>query len=210
MQMKKEAMNSRRRKKRPNAKEKKKCRRAQQIALAPDGDNNFHFSRDADDDTGPREMHIIYSMRIKSELGALIYLNENCQCRNYEREPLMCTASVAAHAAITQNAWLGKAVSEIEQRYKIVAPKGTYINIVVSCEIDTQKMFLKWGKVMIGFSESSCCEYAKISRCQKLGHLQCNCTFAPKYKRCAGPHACTDDSKRYKCANGMSSTESKR
>lgn len=59
-----------------------------------------------------------------------------------------------------QNAWLKDAEFSINRTYVIETASGEYINIIINCGLELQKVFIQKGAVIFGVSECRCFEHA--------------------------------------------------
>lgn len=111
----------------------------------------------------------------------------------------------------TQNSWLKEAIFKIEQVYQISTPNQKYYNIIISCEIEVQELFLNKGAVICNFNECKVYENISLLQCTKCvgyGHIAKECKNQIKCKKCADNHTTTDcTAETLKCANCFSANE---
>lgn len=118
---------------------------------------------------------------------------------------------------IDYNYWLEDADCEVDRVYKINNGKRVYCNVILKCDLNTQKSILQKGAIMFGLKERYAFEYINLmqcARCLAFGHSAGSCKRPCRCKKCAGDHAhadCSSDSvKCINCTNhNKKSTDSK-
>lgn len=91
-----------------------------------------------------------------------------------------------------QNQWLNGKVLVLNRSYTINLQNREYKNIILECDIDTQKEFVKRQVIIVGFQERRCFECVNTMQCLncfRYGHLQSDCNFPVTCKKCSGTHA---------------------
>lgn len=112
---------------------------------------------------------------------------------------------------LEQNIWLKDAILTIERSYSVTTEKLKYRNLIISCELDIQKLILQKGFVICGMKECRCFENVNMIQCHKcarFGHFVRDCTFPARCRKCSADHEtkeCTTIPKLHRCANCISS-----
>lgn len=89
------------------------------------------------------------------------------------------------------NYWMNELKFDVVDVYKINTRTGDYTNMILSCDIPTQKVFLDRKKLIFGLTACKIHEQIntiQCKRCQRHGHFQRNCTFNTQCRRCAEEH----------------------
>lgn len=84
---------------------------------------------------------------------------------------------------------------DLVDSYTITNARGTYRNIVISCDLDLHNQILQKGSVIYGFSEYKCHENINVVqcvRCQRYGHFNRECVFDLACRLCAQAHETKD------------------
>lgn len=105
------------------------------------------------------------------------------------------------------NYWTEELNFVIEDRYTVPATNGPYQNIILSMDLQTQKIFLDRKKVILGMTACRTHEHTNLiscKRCQKFGHFSRNCNAKLACRRCGEEHQmkdCTVTENQVKCVN---------
>lgn len=106
---------------------------------------------------------------------------------------------------IEYNYWLENTDIAIDRIYKINTGKRIYCNVIMKCDLTTQKSIIQKGAVMYGLKERFAFEYINLmqcARCQSFGHAANACKHPLRCKKCAGEHAVAECSSiSVKCIN---------
>lgn len=105
-----------------------------------------------------------------------------------------------------QNEWLKNVELNYVEHFEVPNKRGSYTNIVLSCEVPTLRRVLEKGEVICGLDMKKVFEYIDIVQCfncQRFGHVASTCKATPCCKYCAGDHQSKlcDDKESFSCAN---------
>lgn len=79
-----------------------------------------------------------------------------------------------------QNSWMKELVFRNVRDYSVTTINGKYMNIILSCDLIVQEIFLSRGSCIYGFNQCKIFEYVDVLRCnkcQRFGHFVRDCTF---------------------------------
>lgn len=116
-------------------------------------------------------------------------------------------ASEVLDEIISQNAWLNNLGIAPDRMYAINTPKGTYMNLILNCDINAHTELLKRSSIIFGFSQCRIFEYVntlQCIKCQRFGHFARECAFTTCCKYCAQGHEtkdCNLQTNKYTCHN---------
>lgn len=105
-----------------------------------------------------------------------------------------------------QNEWMSELEFRCVRSYTVDTAFGTYVNVILACNLATQEIFLKKGACIFGLNSCKIFEYIDVLRCnkcQRFGHFAKECTFAEICRNCHKGHAtstCNDEHVN-KCSN---------
>lgn len=100
-----------------------------------------------------------------------------------------------ANAIKEQNAWTTKLNFAITDFYSVDTARGKYTNIIITTDLNAQKIFLQKGKILLGLNSSRIHEYVNVIQCRnccKFGHFYHNCTNPPRCRKCGDLHLYED------------------
>lgn len=91
----------------------------------------------------------------------------------------------------TYNPFLANAEMNLLRGYEIKTLAGVYTNLIIACSLQTQKLILQRGNLLIGLSQ--CRVFENINtlqclQCYAYGHFSRNCQSAIVCKICAESH----------------------
>lgn len=78
-----------------------------------------------------------------------------------------------------QNYWPTNANLNLIRSYNIKLNSREYKNLIITCDITTQKEFIERGTAIVGFQERRCFENVTTIQClhyYRFGHMQADCT----------------------------------
>lgn len=90
-----------------------------------------------------------------------------------------------------QNDWLKNLDFKVHRDYTVETQNGTYMNLILSCDLLVQDIFLKKGYVIFGLNQCQIFEYVDVLRCnkcQRFGHFARDCGFVETCRKCHGNH----------------------
>lgn len=96
------------------------------------------------------------------------------------------------HQMEKQNQWFKELKYNIVRDYDIDTQYGKYYNIIISCDVATQAIFLNKGFVIYGINQCKIYEYVDVlrcNRCQRFGHFARDCSFPEICRKCHAAHA---------------------
>lgn len=94
-----------------------------------------------------------------------------------------------------QNKWIKDTDFNILQRYEITLDDLSYINIIISSNIDFQNKLLNKGFILFNFKECRCFDHVSTMQCFncfQYGHIRTECRFKLACKHCGKEHNFTD------------------
>lgn len=106
-----------------------------------------------------------------------------------------------------QNSWINNLGIAPERLYTVNTPRGQYVNLLISCDIQAHTELLRRSYIVFGFSECKIFEHVNTLQClncQRYGHYARECRFATICKYCAQSHNARDcklESSKYTCHN---------
>lgn len=116
-------------------------------------------------------------------------------------------ASEVFDQIVTQNSWMRDLGLAPDRLYSINTPKGTYMNLILNCDIQAHTELLKRSTIIFGFAECRIYEYVNTLQClncQRYGHFARECTFSICCKYCSLGHdakSCILQTNKYTCHN---------
>lgn len=91
----------------------------------------------------------------------------------------------------TQNAILRDAEFQVISIYEVKAPRGSYNNAIIQCDLELHSKLIERRTLILGFSEVRVFEHVETLQCSKClsyGHLAGSCKGTTHCRRCAGEH----------------------
>lgn len=92
---------------------------------------------------------------------------------------------------VQQNAILTDENFEVTSVYRVVTPRGSYVNAILQSELELHNKLVEKRTLIFGFAEARVFEHVETLQCNKClsyGHLAGSCKGAAHCRRCGGDH----------------------